>query len=165
MSRIYLKARSIVGIAGNRPITASGLLEIFAEVDSVVNHIATVPIEEHEAAVNITAGQTVHGNTTGKLVLAQADSVVNAAGCFLAKDTVLVGFASSAAFGILSLVDWTMSIGVVNLTAKEEYFLSPSTPGMLTTVVPSAPGTVLFHVGTAISPQTMLLHYSEPILL
>lgn len=60
--------------------------------------------------------------------------------------------------GILELKDWSEATGSVHLVPKAIYVLSPTTPGMLTTVVPSASGEFVTIVGEAISETMMLIN-------
>jgi len=112
------------------------------------------------------AGQPVYITAVGSLELAQADSLprFRVAG-FLIAD---VGAASASSFrsdGQLILADWTSVVGTPTLVIGAEYFLSATTPGQITTVIPTAIGEYIVPIGRAINSTTLDIELTRPILL
>lgn len=114
-------------------------------------------------AAAIAAGQVVTPNVVGAMVLAQADSVNNCRAAVVAATGAASGFTISIASDYLTLTDWTAATGAHDLVVGADYFLSPTTPGRLTTTVPTT-GVVL-HIGSAIDTTTLMLSGADPIML
>jgi len=95
----------------------------------------------------------------------RATATVNKPAIGLAKTNAAIGFTGDVqTFGDFTQNDWTAVIGTAQLTQGAKYFLS-SLPGMLSEVPPTIPGQLMQHIGTAISPTTLTLVLSNPILL
>lgn len=66
---------------------------------------------------------------------------------------------------ILDQSDWTSVIGSTNLSPGKDYFLDPSTAGMLTTTAPTAEGEVVTRVGRAATTTKLIVDIEAPIVL
>jgi len=114
-------------------------------------------------AAAIAAGQVVTPDVVGSMVLAQANTVNNCRAAMVAASSAASGFTISIASDFLTLTDWTAATGAHDLVVGADYFLSPTTPGRLTTTVPTT-GVVL-HIGSAIDTTTLMLSGADPITL
>lgn len=115
------------------------------------------------AASEIVAGQPVRPNAGGYLVLAQADSTNNAKGVRLAVTSASPSFAVTLGQNFLTLSDWSVATGFLELVPNTDYFLDSVIPGFLVSIVPEI-GVVL-HIGTALDTSTMALSGADPITL
>lgn len=116
-----------------------------------------------QADEDIQAGQAVKPNVAGRMVLAQANSMVNSRQVAIAQADTLTGFACPIRQDFVTLTDWTEATGSTNLLPGANYFLSNIIPGMLTTTPPSS-GVVL-SVGIAVNSTTLSINLGSPILL
>ncbi len=139
-----------------------GILE---EHQNSIDAVATPEELSIEAGENLLAGMAVYPNVSGKLVKAQANSVLNATGVVIVKRDTLTGFAGDIVQDALQLADWTPIVGTQFLTPKTIYFLSPTDPGKLTATPPTTSGQVLLWLGTALSTEVLFLVRSSFILL
>jgi Na+/phosphate symporter len=121
-------------------------------------------IIEIEAAELIVAGQAVRPNPQGKLVLARADSAVNAKQVAIARVTSNIGFPCEISNSFITLTDWSVATGSSQLVSGSEYFLSSTVAGRLTILPPLLSGNVVLCIGTAINTQTLALVGGTPIL-
>lgn len=121
---------------------------------------------ENKEGAEIAAGMAcaVHSSGVGVVKASAADNTKIAVG--LIKTTTADTFAGDVQTeGLFTLTDWTAVIGAATLAAKATYFLSPTTPGMLTATPPTTTGQVVQIVGTAVSADTLDLTMETPILL
>lgn len=116
-----------------------------------------------EVASQVYAGQPVRPNASGKLVLAQADTMANARQVSLAGNDAAGGYTARCETSFITLSDWTAATGSVALVPQAQYFLSATTPGVLV-VSPPTTGVVLV-VGIAVSSTTMAIMIGLPIKL
>jgi hypothetical protein len=120
---------------------------------------------EVEAAVTVQPGQVVRANAAGRLVLAQANSLLNSRGAVFAKTAALAGFTAIVTKNFMELNDWTVPLGSVNLTPNTDYFLSATTPGGITPTAPSAVGEVVMHAGRSLTGKILSITLLDEILL
>ena len=67
--------------------------------------------------------------------------------------------------GTLTLNDWTLILGAVNLVPRQLYYLDPLNPGKLTTTVPIATGQICQVVGQGLTGSTLAILVQYPIVL
>ncbi len=121
---------------------------------------------ENKDASSVSQGMAVatHSSGTGVVLACAVDNTLPAVGLSQA-DTAPTFSTPVQVNGLMTLADWTAVTGTVTLSALAIYFLSPSTPGKLTTVRPVASGQVIQVVGKAVSSDTLELLFDEPYLL
>ena len=116
--------------------------------------VLTVPAVAGE---NLTAGDAVYlATTTGRAFKATASGTL--------EQAVVVGFAQSNAttagsFSIIVSGNLTTS----GLSPGEIYYLSPSTPGAITTTVPTTTSQFVVRVGEASSATALAVRIDSPI--
>lgn len=90
-------------------------------------------------------------------IAAQADSPNNRA-VGLLQSSVGPNFAEFVqTIGVLRLSNWTAVVGTTTLVVGGRYFLSTTTAGMMTLIVPTGVGKLSQLVGEAVSPQELKL--------
>ncbi len=120
-------------------------------------------------AGTITIGQPVY-ITGANVDLAQADaqSTIRVAGLVLDTSVATATPATILVDSILTATtgQWDAVTGQVGgLTPGANYFLDPSTPGMLTTTAPTAVGEFVVRVGHALSATEFEIEISQPVKL
>jgi hypothetical protein len=118
---------------------------------------------EFEAAEGIEAGQPVRPNLAGKVMLAQADTLLNSRQVAIAAAAASEGHPVGIQRDFVTLDDWTAATGSAQLAPLSQYFLDAVNPGRLVTAPPSA-GVVL-PVGIALNFKTLAVGIGQPILL
>lgn len=115
----------------------------------------------------LTIGQAVYVSAANTVEAALADNVTTSGVVGLVADASIADGANGYILtdGILVSTDWTAVVGATTLTAGSVYFLSDTTAGELTTTVPTAPGSFVTRVGTAINTTTLEVTISRPIKL
>jgi hypothetical protein len=109
---------------------------------------------------------TQHPSGTGVL-LAIATSVDTAAIGLATQDIPVGDSGSISVDAIVVVADWTLvtAEAAPTLAPRGIYFLSDSTPGILTLTPPSAPGSVVQMVARSLDPNAVDLILDQPILL
>ena len=86
-----------------------------------------------------------------------------------ASGLAAVGFAPSvilqAASGVIYLQDGAVNNQLLALTPGLDYFLSDSSPGAITSVIPTTVGHLKQYVGTALSTTTLKQSWDGPLVL
>lgn len=115
----------------------------------------------------LTIGQAVYISAANTVEAALADNVTTSGVVGLVADASIADGANGYILtdGTLESTDWTDVIGATTLTAGSVYFLSDTVAGELTTTVPTAPGSFVTRVGTAINTTTLEVTISRPIKL
>ena len=115
----------------------------------------------------LTIGQTVYISAANTVEAALADDVTTSGVVGLVADASIADGANGYILtdGTLVSTDWTAVVGATTLTAGSVYFLSDTAAGELTTTVPTAPGSFVTRVGTAINTTTLEVTISRPIKL
>lgn len=124
-----------------------------------------------EVDSDVLIGQPVYILATGHADLALGavdtggnfDTAISVAVASIDQTTGNIG--TFIAGTILDQADWTSVIGSVNLTPGEDYFLDPSTPGMLTLTAPTADDEVVTRVGRAVTALKLIVDIEAPIVL
>lgn len=116
---------------------------------------------------DMTIGQAVYISAANTVGAALADDVTTSGVVGLVADASIASAASGNILtdGTLVSTDWTAVVGATTLTPGSVYFLSDTTAGELTTTVPTAPGSFVTRVGTAINTTTLEVSISRPIKL
>jgi hypothetical protein len=122
----------------------------------------TIP---RQTLVTVSAGQPMHTNVAGQLVLARANSSSLAKVSGLSTDNVAANAGAPLERNALSLIDWTAATDSSVLIPGATYFLSEAATGKLTTVAPTAAGMYVVRIGVAISFNVLALSIGEPYLL
>jgi hypothetical protein len=168
-AQLQVQIDSVFHLVGHDRVTAPELATILEMATSILqDHADTLPTQtgfEIEANENLLAGMAVYTNVSGKLVKAQANSMANATGVVILGEDTPLGVAGRIATAVLELSNWTAATGSTLLTPKASYYLSPSTPGMLTTTVPDTSSQVILWLGQALTTEVLLLVRSQAILL
>lgn len=110
------------------------------------------------AGETLSAGNLVYVNGSGSVLKADASAASKEAVGF-----VLAGI-TNAASGTVYFGSGVIT-GLTGLTAGSAYYLSDSTPGGVTTTVPSGSGKIVQRVGRAISSTVLYFEPQAPILL
>ena len=111
-------------------------------------------------------GAALHvSGITGHFVLAKADSVNTSDVAGLADAAAAISFAGIANRDYIELSDWTVLTGFASLTPGANYFLSPTVAGGYSTIVPSAAGQCVVHIGFAATTARLIFNSEDPILL
>lgn len=114
----------------------------------------------------VVIGQPVYlkspGGTLG-LAQANAAGVSRVFGLAIEDQAALVSV-EVATLGPVTRADWTPVIGAAALTPGAQYYLDPSTPGMLTATAPQGVGDYVTRVGVAATSDTLDIHIHRPIL-
>ena len=115
----------------------------------------------------ITIGQAVYIAAGDTVDLALADAQATSGVIGLVSDASIDSTAIGTILtdGILTSTDWTEVVGAATLTPGSVYFLSDTAAGELTTTVPTAPGSFVTRVGTAVNTSTLEVTISRPIKL
>lgn len=117
-------------------------------------------------AFTIVAGRPLKVSGDGTVALARANSVANLAWAFAAETMIAGGSARIVTHGIVSLNDWTVATGgSATLTPGSDYFLSPSTAGIITVTSPSAPPDIAQLLGRALSSTELILNMTDGVIL
>lgn len=120
---------------------------------------------ENKDSVTLAAGVPVAAVVGGSGVRRARAASAGYECCGLASESFNVGFAALVLVGgTLTLPDWSAVTGSVSLTAGLPYYLS-TTAGMLTSSPPSVSGQRVQQVGVAVSPDTLLIEVTQPVLL
>lgn len=120
---------------------------------------------ENKQGTTISAGMAVatHSSGTG-IVLASAANNTKPCVGLVRADTLNAVSGTVQTDAILTMADWTDVTGSATLT-RGTYYLSPTTPGMLTQIAPSVVGEVIQVVGYAISPTELDLSPNQYLQL
>jgi hypothetical protein len=144
--------------------------EVASEITLLNDRVSEVEAEEPEYLAitdsTVSSGQAVYMKSTGHIDLAVASST---------PQTRVIGFSSSGVAsgqqveyntdGRLSLSDWTAASGSTSLAPGAFYYLSNSSPGMITTSAPTSAGSYVVQVGIAVSSSTLDIEIKQSILL
>lgn len=110
------------------------------------------------AGETLSAGNLVYVNGSGAVLKADASAASKEAVGF-----VLSGI-TNAASGTVYFGSGVIT-GLTGLTSGSAYYLSDSTPGGVTTTVPSGSGKIVQRVGRAISSTVLYFEPQAPVLL
>lgn len=118
-----------------------------------------------EAADNLTEGMPIYIDGTGRLQKAQSDLIAahQVAGLMVADVTTGVS-GDYLTDGPIEKLDWTTVAGTTDLTPGTLYYLD-STPGMITTVAPTADGYYVVPIGRAQTTRKLDIEIGQPIRL
>ncbi len=124
-------------------------------------------IAQNATGAALTIGQAVYISAANTVEAALADNVTTSGVVGLVADASIADGANGYILtdGTLVSTDWIAVVGATTLTAGSVYFLSDTTAGELTTTVPTAPGSFVTRVGTAINTTTLEVTISRPIKL
>ena len=124
-------------------------------------------IAANNTGAALTIGQAVYISAANTVEAALADNVTTSGVVGLVADASIADGANGYMLtdGTLASTDWTAVVGATTLTAGSVYFLSDTAAGELTTTVPTAPGSFVTRVGTAINTTTLEVTISRPIKL
>lgn len=124
-------------------------------------------IAHNATGVALTIGQAVYISAANAVEAALADDVTTSGVVGLVADASIADGANGYILtdGTLVSTDWTAVVGATTLTPGSVYFLSDTAAGELTTTVPTAPGSFVARVGTAINTTTLEVTISRPIKL
>ena len=134
------------------------------EVTTASNQVFTaVNAEGWDLAI----GQAVYITAADTVGAALADDVTTSGVVGLVADASIASATDGSILtdGTLVSTDWTAVVGATTLTPGSVYFLSDTAAGELTTTVPTAPGSCVARVGTAINTTTLEVTISRPIKL
>lgn len=129
------------------------------EAINAISNVVQIPIENGET---ITAGQAVAASTVSGRCR-RANAVGNAAGSFLGVCTV--GGTGNGAGTVLASVVTFGKVTVSGLVANTPVYLSSSTPGLITSTVPTGSGNLRLRIGFAYSTTEFIIHVGEPYIL
>jgi hypothetical protein len=148
------------------PRTESQLREILAKLSQNLGSVL-IDIGDLENAIlrpgiadgTFTARQVVYASSAGHFDLAVATSATlsNAIG-------ILPAAITSGETGNV-LVTGSMQSTGWGLTSGAIYYLSPTTPGLITTTAPTTVGQYVVQIGKAISTEILVLNIQKSILL
>lgn len=111
-------------------------------------------------------GQPVYLNSSGVAILGRANAASTSLIAGLAgEDVGASGSGELLASGLITLADWTSIAGTTSLAEESEYFLSPSTAGIITTTKPTTVGQVVASLGRPVNSTTLNILLAQPILL
>lgn len=115
----------------------------------------------------ITIGQPVYVSASGSVDLARANTSTTAKVVGLVRSSSVASGASGfvQTDGVLTNSDWTSVVGEASLTTGSDYFLSPTSAGMLTSSAPSTAGQYSVYVGRALSATDLEISIERPISL
>lgn len=118
-----------------------------------------------EAGVNVSEGNPVYLDVTGRLQLARNDTVAGyqVAGLVYA-DALATASGDYVSEGPLELLDWTGIAGTASLVKGALYYLD-SSPGMITTIAPTIDGYYVVPVGRALTDTTLDIELGQPVRL
>lgn len=144
--------------------------QIVAEVIAVQQYAAglvgglTDPYEA-EAGDNLSEGMPAYLDGTGRLQKARNDLVAGhqVAGLMVA-DVATTFSGSYIADGPIEKTDWTSVAGTVDLVRGAIYYLS-DTPGMITTIAPTAGGYYVVPLGRAQTERILDIELGQPVRL
>lgn len=115
------------------------------------------------AGADLVQGQPVAiSRASGQLLPARADTYTLAFVAGIASTDTAQGFTNRPAHGAVTLPDWTGVTGSPSLAVGQPYFLAP-TGGLAT--VPDFTAACVARVGAAVTPRTLVVEPSDPILL
>ena len=122
---------------------------------------------QNATGVALTIGQAVYISAANTVEAALADNVTTSGVVGLVADASIADGANGYILtdGTLVSTDWAAVVGTTTLTPGSVYFLSDTAAGELTTTVPTAPGSFVTRVGTAINTTTLEVTISRPIKL
>lgn len=154
----------IGGTIGQSLVKASN-----ADLDTVWSSVssggANVTISSQNAdSITLPTGTPVAIQTPGVVRAKASDNTRPAIG-LLTLQSVTNTTAIVQLTGSLTLADWTNVAGVVSLTPRQLYYVDYTTPGKLTTTVPTATGQLIQIVGVAITTDTLDIILNPPVLL
>lgn len=134
------------------------------EVTAASNQIFTA---FNDGGLDLAIGQAVYISAADAVAAALADNVTTSGVVGLVADASIASatYGSILTDGTLVSTDWTAVVGATTLTPGSVYFLSDTAAGKLTTTVPTAPGSFVARVGTAINTTTLEVTISRPIKL
>lgn len=133
----------------------SGVLDSSLLPPGVVTEVLTIQASENLSAGDMVNIHLVSGNARVRRADASSD-VKQAHGYVLAS--VTSGNNATVYFG-------NKLTGLSSLTIGSEYFLSASTPGAVTTTVPTTAGHIVQRIGVAYSATELLIEIGETIEL
>lgn len=138
-------------------------------LDANVNEVDLVT-KLNDNANPITKGQPVYTSGAGEVDLARANALSTAQILGLVKDATINDVESGKiqTDGVLMATtgEWDAVTGDSGgLTPGADYFLSPTTAGMLTTTPPSTIGQFVTFVGRALSTTELEISHERPIEL
>ena len=111
-------------------------------------------------------GQPLYLKSNGHCDLALATSFRSSNVCGLAISETLPTIAAHYLSDLLiEQADWSNVIGASSLSIGSLYYLSPDSPGKLTTIAPTTPGQFVICVGVATSSQKLSIEIQPSILL
>lgn len=122
-------------------------------------------------SVSVVVGAPVYifGNTSFKRAQANAAATATVIGLVAAAPSIAAAAAGAVALGgplVATTAQWDAVTGQTGgLTAGAKYYLSATTPGLLTTTAPTTGGQYVAAVGVAIDTITMNIDTDQTILL
>lgn len=136
------------------------LRETFLNIETDLGEIEGVVIREGVSGAAIAEGDVVRASANDTIVPAQANSDTN---------SKVIGIAVTSAPGagsdVLFIPGGAVESSAFALTFNTEYFLSPTTPGDLTSTAPTTAGQYVVSLGFALSSDTLVLNIGPRILL
>lgn len=160
MSQIGFILQAEKGMPGGVPVLNSlGIVEDIHLPDTILTH-NSAEVEE-----TIIAGQPIYVKQNGKLRLASAANNIESQVIGIALESREQGYSITySAFGTVTLLDWTIAIGSVNLVSGCNYFLD-NMRGRITNIAPITSASYLVYVGRAISSNILVLNIQPKIQL
>lgn len=143
-------------INGGSLVWNSGLMK-FQTIVSPPPPANTINLTNDNAG-NLVAGDFVYISSSNGCDKALGTSLGAAQAIGLSTGTILPG-----ASGPIQTDG--LFIGFVGLTVGARYYLSSTTAGAITATPPSTPGSYVLKVGYAVSSTSLLLRFSDPILI
>lgn len=123
-----------------------------------------------ESSASLTLGMPVYMSASDTVKRAEANAIGTAFVIGLCNDSTItassLGGIATSNIVMGTTAQWDAVAGTTGgLTANTMYFLSPSTPGYLTSTAPSTVGQYIAPVGIGISTTEMKINILMPILL
>lgn len=120
---------------------------------------------ENKAAGTLVRGTAVATHSSGVgIIAAIASGLSRPCVGLLTEDTAPTFAGAVQKDGLFVLADWTPVTGSVTLV-RGPYYLDPGTPGMLTSIAPTADGDLVQPVGYAVAPDTLEVEIANSVYL
>lgn len=119
-------------------------------------------------SVQMVKGQQVYiDGVSGQMKLAKSDSAITtrAIGTVI-SDVINPGVSGMfQVHGSVTLADWTAATGAADLVIGQDYYLSDTIAGQVSTVAPTAAGSFIVFRGIPLDARTMFMLFERPIKL
>jgi len=120
----------------------------------------------NSSGVTLYPGMPVKPHSSGIGVdLAQANLAANTAIGVVGELITNGSTGRIVVVGVVENSDWTAITSTVTLASSASWYLSPSSPGILTATSPSASPDLIQYIGRTISSTKMLINIARPIKL